>query len=331
MNVDSAFVFFLEKLFGNETIRTFRETHLYDYLELEREFEMVKRKVKIDDNSKITIRIPVSFMEVFRAVNDCTDITEYIDSTTYRRQVSVVRDKLKMEAGIIQEMFRPIVNDIIRQVGCLLKTKQTYEIKNIIMVGGLSESEYVQKSIQTAFPDINVMIPEDPELAVMKGAVLFGFNPSVITARVAMLTYGTNSFIPFKKGTHPENKKVVMDGQELCEDCFIKYVEVGDILPINTVIGPKRYLPIRKKQQYANVQIFASSDPNPTFVTDSNCQFIGLVTFQFKDTKGGSDRPILLKMIFGGTELAVEATEEKTGDTMMAYFEFLDQKDDGKT
>jgi hypothetical protein len=31
------------------------------------------------------------------------------------------------------------------------------------MVGGLSESEYVQKRIQAAFPDINVMIPEDPE------------------------------------------------------------------------------------------------------------------------------------------------------------------------
>ena len=331
MNVDSAFVTFLEKLFGSETIRTFRETHLYDYLELEREFEMVKREVKIDDNSKITIRIPVSFLEVFRAVNDCTDITEYIDSTTYRRQVSVVRDRLKMEAGIIHEMFRPIVNDIIRQVGCLLKSKQTYEIKNIIMVGGLSESEYVQKSIQTAFPDINVMIPEDPELAVMKGAVLFGFNPSVITARVARLTYGTNGYIPFKKETHPENKKVVKDGQEFCSDWFRKYVEVGDILPINTVIGPKRYLPIRKKHQRANVQIFASSDPNPTFVTESNCQFIGLVTLQFKDTKEGSDGPILLKMIFGGTELAVEAIEEKTGDTMMAYFEFLDQKDDGKT
>ena len=40
--------FFLEKLFGNEIMRTFREKHLFDYLELEREFEMVKRKVKID-------------------------------------------------------------------------------------------------------------------------------------------------------------------------------------------------------------------------------------------------------------------------------------------
>jgi hypothetical protein len=175
------------------------------------------------------------------------------------------------------------------------------------MVGGFSESEYVQKSIQTSFPDINVLIPEDPELAVMKGAVLFGFNPSVITARVAMYTYGTNSFIPFKKGTHPENKKVVKDGQELCEDCFIKYVEVGDILPINTVIGPKRYLPIRKNQQSANVQIFASSDPNPTFVTDSNCQFIGLVTLQFKDTKGGSDGPSIDLKLFS------ESTEHQLG------------------
>ena len=101
-----------------------------------------------------------------------------------------------MEAGIIREMFRSIVDDIIRQVGCLLTRKQTYEINNIIMVGGLSESEYVQNRIQAAFPDINVMIPEDPELAVMKGAV------------VARLTYGTNSFIPFKKGTHPKNKKL---------------------------------------------------------------------------------------------------------------------------
>lgn len=331
MNVDNAFLFFLEKLFGNETIQKFRETHLFDFLELEREFEMVKRKVKMDDNSKITIRITPSFLEVFQAMNGCTTITEAIDSSTYRRRVTVVRDKLRMEAGILREMFRPILDDIIRQVGCLLKSKQTYEIKNIIMVGGLSESEHVQTSIQTAFPDINVMIPEDPELAVMKGAVLFGFNPSVITARVARLTYGTNSYVLFKKGIHPKNKKVVMDDQELCQDSFIKYVEVGDILPINTVIGPKRYIPIRKNQQCANIQIYASSDRNPTFVTDSNCQLIGLVTIQFKDTKGGYDRPILLKMIFGGAELALEATEEKTGGTVVASFEFLDQKDDGKT
>jgi hypothetical protein len=311
--------FFLEKLFGNEIMRTFREKHLFDYLELEREFEMVKRKVKIDDNSKITIRIPASFLEVFRAVYGCTTITEAIDSSSYRRQVSVVRDKLRMEAGIVQEMFRSIVDDIIRQVRCLLTSKQTYEIKTIIMVGGLSESKYVQKSIQTAFPDKNVMIPEDPELAVMKGAVLFGFNPSVITARVARLTYGTNGYIPFKKGTHPVNKKVVKNGQEFCADCFIKYVEAGDILPINTtVIGPFRYMPIKKKQQDGNVKIFSSSDPNPTFVTDSNCQLIGLVTFQFKDTEGGYDSRISLKMTFGETQLAVEATEEKTGDTMMA-------------
>lgn len=324
VNVDSAFVHFLEKLFGHETVQTFRETHLFDYLELEREFEMVKRKAKVEDTSKITIRIPPSFLEIFRTVNDCNDIKEALESTSYRRRVSITGDKLRMEAGILREMFGSIVDDIIRQVGCLLSSKNKYDVRNIVMVGGLSESEYMQKSIQNAFPDINLMIPEDPELAVMKGAVLFGFNPSVITARVARYTYGTNSFIPFIKGKHPENKKVVMDGRELCEDYFVKYVEVGHILPINTVIGPKKYLPIRKKQKCANVQIFASSDPDPYFVTDSNSQFIGLLTFQFHDSKGELDRPVLLKMIFGGTELAVEAVEEKTGNTVIASFEFLD-------
>ncbi|XP_063413780.1 heat shock 70 kDa protein 12A-like [Mytilus trossulus] len=330
VNVDSAFVQFLEKLFSHEVVQTFREMHLFDFLELEREFEMVKRKVKVDDSSKITIRIPPSFLEIFRTVTDCADIKEALETTSYRRRVSITGDKLRMEAGILREMFGSIVDDIIRQVGCLLTNKRRYDINHIIMVGGLSESEYMQKSIQNAFPDVNVMIPEDPELAVMKGAVLFGFNPSIISARVARFTYGTNSFIPFIKGQHPESKKVVMDGRDLCEDFFVKYVAVGDILPINTVIGPKRYMPIRKKQRCANVQVFASSDPDPYFVTDTNSQFIGLLTFQFHDNKGELNRPVLLKMIFGGTELAVEAMEEKTGNTVVASFEFLDPKDQEK-
>jgi hypothetical protein len=61
------------------------------------------------------------------------------------------------------------------------------------------------------------------------------------------------------------------------------------------------------KHQRANVQIFASSDPNPTFVTDSNCQFIGLVTLQFKDTKGGSDGPSIDLKLFS------ESTEHQLG------------------
>jgi hypothetical protein len=85
--------------------------------------------------------------------------------------------------------------------------------------------------MQTAFPDINVLIPEEPELAVMKGAVLFGFNPSVITARVAMLTYGTNSYIPFKNGIHPENKKVVVDGEEFCAPVFSSVASTANSVP----------------------------------------------------------------------------------------------------
>lgn len=325
VNVDTAFLEFLEKIFGGDVVRSFKEMHLFDFLELEREFEMVKRKVKIDDSTKVTIRIPPSFLELFRTIHDC-DVKEALETTSYRRRVTILGDKLRMESGILREMFGSIADDIIRQVNCLLTNKRNFEVKHIVMVGGLSESEFIQKSVQNAFPAINVMIPEDPELAVMKGAVLFGYNPSIISARVARFTYGTSSYVPFIEGRFPENKKILMDGRELCEDYFVKYVRVGDILPINTVIGPKRYTPVRKKQKCANVQIFASTETEPNFVTDADSQFIGLLTFQFHDSKGELERPVLIKMIFGGTELAVEATEENTGKTVIASFEFLDNQ-----
>jgi hypothetical protein len=254
VNVDSAFVIFLEKLFGSETIRTFRETHLYDYLELEREFEMVKREVKIDDNSCI---IPASIFSLSRKTLTCRryvvesiysvmSVQSFTARKTSRKETGIhqkhnhgrwpfrIRIRAKEHTNSISgykcdDSGRPRVGCYERSCpsittflfsGCfpflngikLFVPYVSIATRAVITEGlnpkrtapFITANSYVQKSMQTAFPDINVLIPEEPELAVMKGAVLFGFNPSVITARVAMLTYGTNSYIPFKNGI-PEN------------------------------------------------------------------------------------------------------------------------------
>ena len=146
VNVDTAFLEFLEKIFGGDVVRSFKEMHLFDFLELEREFEMVKRKVKIDDSTKVTIRIPPSFLELFRTIHDC-DVKEALETTSYRRRVTILGDKLRMESGILREMFGSIADDIIRQVNCLLTNKRYFVVNHIFLVGGLSESEFIQISV----------------------------------------------------------------------------------------------------------------------------------------------------------------------------------------
>jgi hypothetical protein len=44
-------------------------------------------------------------------------------------------------------------------------------------------------SIKSFFPNYRVIVPEDVELAVLKGAVLFGHKPDYIVARITRYTY----------------------------------------------------------------------------------------------------------------------------------------------
>ena len=74
------------------------------------------------------------------------------------------------------------------------------------MVGGFSESEVVQDAVRSAFRDCRIVIPQEAGLAVLKGAVQFGHDPSIIAARVAKFTYGIGSTVPFDPEVHDPGK-----------------------------------------------------------------------------------------------------------------------------
>ena len=44
-------------------------------------------------------------------------------------------------------------------------------------------------------------------VAVLRGAVLYGLDPSVVYVRRAMKTYGIGIIKPFLQGEHPEGEK----------------------------------------------------------------------------------------------------------------------------
>ena len=45
------------------------------------------------------------------------------------------------------------------------------------MVGAFSDCPIIQDAVYKAFPDNQIIIPEDAGLSVLKGAVLFGHRP----------------------------------------------------------------------------------------------------------------------------------------------------------
>lgn len=57
------------------------------------------------------------------------------------------------------------------------------------------------------------------------------------------MTYGINTLTTFDPTKHPEEKKVIIEGEDFCEDVFDAFVRCGDSVSIDE-IHTKTYCPV---------------------------------------------------------------------------------------
>ena len=91
-------------------------------------------------------------------------------------------------------MFLPTCYKIVTHLQDLFLQTAVKRINIIVMVGGFSESRCLQREISRAFPAKKLVIPSDPGMAVVKGAVIYGHDPKAIVSRISRYTYGVASF-----------------------------------------------------------------------------------------------------------------------------------------
>ena len=101
----------------------------------------------------------------------------------------------------------------------------------MLLVCGFSESKIVHSAIKRTFPDMTLIIPNETGLAVLKGAVIFGHNPSVIMFRVSRYTYGVDVISEFKPGLHPPEYKIydTYVNKYKCKHIFEAFVQSASI------------------------------------------------------------------------------------------------------
>lgn len=191
----------------------------------------------------------------------------------------------------------------------------------ILMVGGFSESQMLQEAIKSAFKSKTVIIPEDAGLAVLKGAVQFGFNPKVISPRIIRYTFGVCTNMRFRPHTDPEDKKHITNDTMYCRDRFGKHVERGEPIDVGQITNTKTYNPLRENQSKIELPIYSSRSEDPQYVDEEDCTYIGKFEVDLSGVSG-PDRDVEIGMRFGGTDLAVEAIVKSTRQKIEANFSF---------
>ena len=154
----------------------------------------------------------------------------------------------------------------------------------ILLVGGFSESKYVQERVklELASLGLQVIIPGNGGLAVLKGAAMMGFTPKCITERKAAYTYGFATAEPFEEGAHPEHLKIVHDGKARCGNVFHKMISKDQILkPGHTAyfLARDTFTQSDIKHQSIITKIYRSNRANPKYCTrEEECECVGKIT-----------------------------------------------------
>jgi len=231
-------------------------------------------------------------------------------------------DKMRIQASVVKQFFKAPIDSIVDHLGKLLKEPEATNCSAIVMVGGFSESPMLQDAVKKKFTKTRVIIPHEAGLAVLKGAVIYGHRPSIISQRISKFTYGVACVSNFIEGKHPANRKILNEeGQERVDDSFSIHVKAGQKLDANTAQTEQEYGVATADQDGMTIVFYATTKPDPVFVDEPGCNKIGLMQV---DCPGyGKERKAVVSLKFGSTEIEASAKIKHTGKVTRAQIDFL--------
>ncbi|KAL4230094.1 hypothetical protein ACF0H5_010479 [Mactra antiquata] len=321
--VDKAFRDFLDDLVGKDVMKKFAKDCKEDYVLFLREFETKKRMINVEKKGRESMKLPITLTDLYKEKKGNTLKDDVEKVREFKEKVLISGDKIRIDTEIMRSWFNNCCEQIVFEVSKLLSKPKCKDVQTILLVGGFSESPMLQNAMRTNFSDRQLIIPEDAGLVVLKGAVIFGHNPVTIKSRIAKCSYGVRVYRDFREGVHPNSKKIKVGNVYKCRDVFACHVRKGQELVVGEAQHHQRYTPLERQQISLDFDIYTSTEENPMFVTDPSCDFVGKLEVAVPNMSGGNERGVWIQMIFGGTEIVVEAKEEKTGRISKATFNFL--------
>ena len=291
----------------------------YEHLDMERDFETKKRTVK-DESARVNIHVSAAFVEYVKEKTGKSP-QEIVNEKKMGDKLTFRRDRIMFQGSVIREMFEPSIQSIISHVRDVIKSPKVQRLDKILMVGGFSECVLVTKAVKEEFRDIQVVAPDEPGLAVLKGAVIFGHSPEEISSRVMRCTYGVAVQSTFCEGYHEEEKKVKVGDEYYCRDIFGKFIEIDADAGNDDVIKQKYDITDRKADLC--IAVYVSTKESPMYVTDPDCTKLGEILIKVPLGGWRASSSVEVQFGFGGTEFTVTATEVKTQIQHEAKFDFL--------
>ncbi|XP_071128428.1 heat shock 70 kDa protein 12B-like [Mytilus edulis] len=207
-SIDREFMQMIETIVGENVIKGLKKEYALDHLEFIRALEILKNCIGKREKPTINMSIPIT------ALNDLCEkfgkgsFSAAVSQSDYKNYLEIKKNKLQVHMTLAKEKFKSVTDKIVKEIENVLTRVEGSTIDTFYVVGGCAESSIIQEAIKDSFKDKRIVTPEEPTLAVLKGAVLFGHTPDFVTSRVTRFAYGRRIRPIFNVLDHDINRKV---------------------------------------------------------------------------------------------------------------------------
>uniref|UniRef100_A0A3Q4MD05 Heat shock protein 12B n=1 Tax=Neolamprologus brichardi TaxID=32507 RepID=A0A3Q4MD05_NEOBR len=334
VGVDLAFEAMLCQIFGEDFIQSFKAKRPAAWVDLMIAFEARKRTASPGRTNALNISLPFSFIDYYKRHRG-----QSVEAALRRSNMNIVKwssqGMLRLTQEAMNELFQPTISKIVKHIEELMAKPEVRGVRFLFLVGGFAESPMLQKAVQKALGrTCRIIIPHDVGLTILKGAVLFGLDPTVVRVRRCPLTYGVGVLNRFVEGRHPRDKLLIKDGREWCTDILDRFVSVDQSVALGEVVR-RSYTPARLGQRKIIINIYCTATDDVTYISDPGVRKCGTITLDLPErlpppgAVGGAGagtperREIRATMQFGDTEIKVTAVDVMSNRSVRASIDFL--------
>ena len=247
-------------------------------------------------------------------------------------------DELCISYDLIKKrIFQSTIDGIIACVRAAFK-ELTSKINTVYLVGGFGGCKFVRQKIEEAIGEHcgvhydNIVCPQQPDLAVVMGAVMWRKDPTIIQSRVADATYGIGAGLVFDPSKHDKHYQYVdNNGINRCGNIFMVFALKGEV--VKDQLYKTTLIPRYSDNAQEHIPIYSTTDDGVQYIKDKKGKpTVHKIGDIILDTPNPHDLPIHKRNIevfmdLSGTEIQARAQYYITGEEVKTVCDFLANQD----
>ncbi|RUS35332.1 hypothetical protein BC938DRAFT_472428 [Jimgerdemannia flammicorona] len=277
--IDRRILRMLKDIFGNRRYNAMTED-LHGYMNLQRDIESAK--IAFDSETDVVLNLPDTLMSQTYTEVSPEEAVEKYQNANGNVDLIFRKPNLLIPATYFRDkLIWPTIQQIYTHTLAVLNRNPS--VSRLILAGNFANSRILRdEMMKFESRGIKVVVPHLPGETVVKGAVLFGANPGLISERLSRFTYGIGTVVPFVTGKHPESKLIITSfGERFCNGVFNTFITEGEECVLGHTVE-KPFTTLEPYQHIVGVNIYKSRRKNVTYTEEAGVTNIGRVAIRIR-------------------------------------------------